>query len=144
MPTSHMEMTKNTALWLRVAQVAYFCLLIWVVLWHSTLSPPVEFSPMFLTAAWSIPLLFPIRGIIQGKPYTFAWSNFILLLYFLHSLTLIYLNEGERAMAITELVIASIAFIANVNYSRQRGKELGLKLKKLSQYKQEEQEKYGR
>ncbi|GAM62018.1 hypothetical protein JCM19232_6323 [Vibrio ishigakensis] len=89
-----------------------------------------------------MPLLFPIKGILQAKPYTFAWSNFVLLLYFLHSLTLIYVDEGERWLAVAELVLVTITFTGNLLFSRLRGRELGLKLKKLSEYKQEEDERF--
>ncbi|MEZ8988719.1 DUF2069 domain-containing protein [Vibrio breoganii] len=142
--TSPAEMASKTRLWLRVAQTGHFALLAWVILWHSLISPPLEFSPWFLTIAWALPLLFPIKGILQQKPYTFAWANFVLLLYFLHSLTLVYVDEGERMLAIVEVLLTSIAFIGNTLYSRLRGRELGLKLKKLSEYKQEEQERFGR
>ncbi|WP_390904835.1 DUF2069 domain-containing protein [Vibrio rarus] len=135
-------MAPQTRRWLRVAQMGHGLLVAWVVLWHSLISPPIEFSPWFLTIAWTLPLLLPMKGILKQNPYTFAWANFILLLYFLHSLTLVYVDEGERALAITELCLTSITFIANTVYSRQRGRELGLKLKKLSQYKQEEQQRF--
>ncbi|GAD89031.1 hypothetical protein VHA01S_014_00560 [Vibrio halioticoli NBRC 102217] len=145
MPNSNaIEMAPKTKLWLRTAQIGHFCLLVWVLLWHSVISPPAEINPWFLTIAWCVPLLFPIKGILAQKPYTFAWANFVLLLYFLHSLTLVYVDEGERTLAIIELVISSIAFIGNTLYSRLRGRELGLKLKKLSEYKQEEQQRFGR
>ncbi|OBT16905.1 hypothetical protein A9264_10455 [Vibrio sp. UCD-FRSSP16_10] len=144
MSSDPLAMAPNTKRWLRVAQIGHFSLLVWVLLWHSVISPPAEFSPWFLTIAWTLPLLFPIKGIVAQKPYTFAWANFILLLYFLHSLTLVYIDEGERTLAIIELVITSIAFVGNTVYSRQRGRELGLKLKKLSEYKQEEQQRFSR
>ncbi|WP_261815738.1 DUF2069 domain-containing protein [Vibrio gallicus] len=131
-----------TRLALKVAQIGHFTLLVWVIAWHSLISPAIELNPWVLTLVWTVPLLLPIKGILKAKPYTFAWGNFVLLLYFLHSLTLIYVDEGERWLAIIELVIVSITFIANLIFSRLRGKELGLKLKKLSQLTQEESEQY--
>ncbi len=129
---------------LRLTQVSYFLLLIWVALWHTVLSPHIEVGAMGVALFWIVPLLFPLKGIIKGNPYTFAWANFVLLLYFLHSLTLIYVDEGERSLAIVELVLTTAAFCLCTVYSRMRGKELGLKLKKLSQLKQEEEERFGK
>jgi uncharacterized membrane protein len=125
-----------------IAQYAYFALLAWVIIWHSFLAPHPDINPIGLTIAWVLPLLFPIRGILANKPYTFAWANFVLLLYFLHSLTMLYVDEGERWLAVVELILVSIAFICSTFYSRMRGKELGLKLKKLSELKQEEDQKF--
>ncbi len=136
------EMAPNTRAALRVAQLGHFALLAFVCAWHSIISPPAEFSALVLTLVWAVPLLFPIKGILQAKPYTFAWSNFVLLLYFLHSLTLIYVDEGERWLAVAELILVTITFTGNLLFSRLRGRELGLKLKKLSEYKQEEDERF--
>lgn len=136
------QMASSTRSALRVAQLGHFALLAFVCAWHSVISPPAEFSALVLTLVWAVPLLFPIKGILQAKPYTFAWSNFVLLLYFLHSLTLIYVDEGERWLAVVELLLVSITFTANLFFTRLRGRELGLKLKKLSEYKQEEDERF--
>lgn len=137
-------MAGNTRTWLRVAQTGHFSLLIWVAAWHSLISPPAQFSPWVLALVWSVPLLFPLKGILKAKPYTFAWSNFILLLYFLHSLTLLYVDEGERSLAAIELVLTCLTFAGNLMYSRLRGKELGLRLKKLSEEAKEEALRHSR
>ncbi|MBM7036464.1 DUF2069 domain-containing protein [Vibrio ulleungensis] len=123
---------------LRLAQASYFALLMWVVLWHSYLSPHVEVGAFGVALFWTVPLLLPIPGILKQKAYTFAWANFILLLYFLHSLTMVYVDEGERWLAVVELALTTLAFTFCTLYSRLRGKELGLKIKKLSELKQEE------
>jgi uncharacterized membrane protein len=124
--------------YLRLAQASYFALLVWVVAWHGFLSPHVEVGAVGVALFWTLPLLFPIPGIIKQKAYTFAWANFVLLLYFLHSLTMVYVDEGERSLAIVELILTTLAFIFCTLYSRLRGRELGLKIKKLSELKQEE------
>ncbi len=113
-------------------------LLIFVALWHSILSPHPLINPYGVMVAWIIPMLFPLKGIIQGKPYTHAWANFILMFYFLHSLTILWLDEGERYFALIELIITSNAFISNIYYARLRGRELGLKLKRLSDIEKNE------
>ncbi len=80
---------------------------------------------------WVLPLLFPLRGILAGKPYTYAWSCFVLLLYVLHSTTLLMVSEQERWLAAVELVLVLLAFFFALQYAKYRGKELGLGLKKL-------------
>lgn len=39
------------------------------------------------------PMLFPLRGLIKGNSYTFAWSHFLALFYFI--LAIIVLWEGR-------------------------------------------------
>jgi uncharacterized membrane protein len=62
------------------------------------------------------------------------------MFYFLHALTILWVDDGERWLALVELVITSCTFIANILFARVRAKELGIKLKRLSQVEREEKE----
>ena len=110
--------------------VGFFGLLAWVLLWHLWLSPHPDLNPWLLPVIWTVPLLFPLKGIVQGNPYTHAWGNFVLMPYFLHALTLITTDEGERWLAVVELVFTTLAFVGTIYYARQRGRELGLNIRK--------------
>ncbi|QJT21394.1 DUF2069 domain-containing protein [Aeromonas media] len=110
--------------------VGFFGLLAWVILWHLWLSPHPDLNPWLLPVIWTVPLLFPLKGIVQGNPYTHAWGNFVLMPYFLHALTLITTDEGERWLAVVELVFTTLAFVGTIYYARQRGRELGLNIRK--------------
>ncbi|WP_324040661.1 DUF2069 domain-containing protein [Aeromonas caviae] len=108
----------------------FFGLLGWVILWHLWLSPHPDLNPWLLPVIWTVPLLFPLKGIVQGNPYTHAWGNFVLMPYFLHALTLITTDEGERWLAVVELVLTTLAFVGTIYYARLRGRELGLSIRK--------------
>ncbi|WP_133406717.1 DUF2069 domain-containing protein [Parashewanella tropica] len=82
------------------------------------------------TALWIIPLLLPLKGIIQGNPYTFAWASFILCLYELHALTNLWVADSGFIFAVIETVLISLLLIGFPYYARFRGRELGLGLKK--------------
>ncbi|QJT13837.1 DUF2069 domain-containing protein [Aeromonas sp. 2692-1] len=110
--------------------VGFFGLLGWVILWHLWLSPHPDLNPWLLPVIWTVPLLFPLKGIVQGNPYTHAWGNFVLMPYFLHALTLITTDEGERWLAVVELVFTVLAFIGTIYYARLRGRELSLSIRK--------------
>ncbi|MGV2989029.1 DUF2069 domain-containing protein [Vibrio sp. E150_011] len=124
------------------ALLSNLALLTWVILWHSTLSPHPHISALTITIAWAIPLLLPLPGILAGKPYTHAWANFVLMLYFLHAFTLLYTDEGERWLAAVELILTTLAFIGNTLYARLKGKDMGLKLPRLSSVEKKEKEKF--
>ncbi|KQA25964.1 membrane protein [Vibrio metoecus] len=125
-------MQPRTAFYRWLALSANLGLLVWIVLWQLKLSPHPHLNAIALAVGWVIPLLLPLWGILKGKPYTHAWANFVLMLYFLHALTLLYVDGGERWLALIELVLTFTAFIGNTLYARLRGQELGLKLTKLS------------
>lgn len=135
-------MSDKTRVWRISALASYLTLAVWVVAWQIWLAPHPQISSLGLAVVWFFPLLFALPGIIKGKPYTHAWANFVLMLYFLHALTMLYLDDGERLLAVVELLITSMSFISNTLYARLRGQELGLKLTKLSQVEKHEKEAF--
>ncbi|MGL4907535.1 MAG: DUF2069 domain-containing protein [Plesiomonas sp.] len=123
-------MAADTARFWQASRLFWLGLFAWQILWHALLSPHPHVAPWAVTLGWSIPLLFPLKGIMQGKAYTHAWANFVLMLYFIHALTIISIDEGERLFGIIELLLTSGSFCFNLLFARKRGKEQGLKLKK--------------
>ncbi|EHH0748330.1 DUF2069 domain-containing protein [Vibrio vulnificus] len=140
---SDVDMSPKTQQYRYLALFGNLSLLLWVVLWQLALSPHPHLSSTTLAIAWCIPLLLPLPGILVGKPYTHAWANFVLMLYFLHALTILYVDGGERWLALVELLLTTLGFAGNILFARARGQELGMKLKKLSQVEKEEKAKFG-
>ncbi len=124
------------------ALLAYLSLIAWVIAWHGFLSPHPQVNYIGVTIGWVFPLLFPLKGIIKANPYTHAWANFILMLYFLHALTILWTDPSERLFAAIELLITSIAFTANVLFAKQQGKIEGVGLQKLSEVERLEKAKF--
>ncbi|PKF63636.1 DUF2069 domain-containing protein [Psychromonas sp. psych-6C06] len=119
-----------------MARVGYFSLLLLIPIWHLWLSPPLlGVSPWLVVSIWFIPLLFPLKGILQGNPYTFAWCGFLALLYMMHAIVIIYSAyldaiSMELAMGILELIFASVFLMGNIYFAKYRGQELGLSIRK--------------
>ena len=68
--------------WRWVALIGYFGLFGLLLLWFAWLEPP-GLSPVALALIlWAGPLLFPLRGLLHGRPYTHAWTSFLALFYF--------------------------------------------------------------
>lgn len=136
------DMSSRTTLFRWMALGGNLALLGWIALWQLSLSPHPHINAITLAIAWMIPLLLPLPGILAGKPYTHAWANFILMFYFLHALTLLYVDNGERVLAAIELLLTMLAFVGNILYARLRGKELGLKLTRLSEVEKQERARF--
>lgn len=128
----------------RLALFGYFGLLIWMPLWLFVLTDEVKTSALFNVLFWIVPLLFPLRGIIKNQPYTYAWANFIVMIYLMHGLTSIYAVSSEWLYALIELIFATSMFVGCSFYARMRGKELGLGLKKLKDVMAEEKTRFER
>ena len=139
---SEKAMSPKTKLFRYFALVGNLLLLGWVVAWQMTLSPHPHLDNVTLAIIWAVPLLLPIPGILAAKPYTHAWANFILMLYFLHAITILYVDGGERMLAAVELLLTTLGFAGNILFARFRARELGIKLKRLSEVEKKEKDKF--
>jgi uncharacterized membrane protein len=117
----------------RIALIGYIGLLILMPLWMYFVPPqegPLDVMSLFVPI---IPLLLPLRGIIKDNTYTYAWANFVVMLYFIHGLTMLWVAPNELIWVLLELLFASFMFIGCTYYARHRGQELGLKIRKLKE-----------
>ncbi|XQF92097.1 DUF2069 domain-containing protein [Pseudoalteromonas espejiana] len=122
----------------RAAIFGYVGLLVLIPLWMYFVPPlngNASIAALFMPI---IPLLLPLRGIIKDNTYTYAWANFIVMLYFIHGLTMLWAAPDELIWVLLELVFASAMFVGCTYYARHRGQELGLKIRKLKEELAEE------
>ncbi|AQS35822.1 putative membrane protein [Shewanella psychrophila] len=119
----------NSTRLFQLCRAGYLALVLMLGAWFANKGITGEYSLVF-TAMWIIPLLFPLKGIIEGKPYTYAWASFIICVYMLHGLTLLYVTEKYFVFALVEVLLLGALLIGFPFYARIRGKELGLGLKK--------------
>ncbi|MFB1015148.1 MAG: DUF2069 domain-containing protein [Alteromonadaceae bacterium] len=118
--------TKNLK---TITLISYFSLLLFMPLWLIFLSPSSGLSPALSLVMFTLPLLFPLKGLVQGNPYTYAWSSFIIMIYFLHSLTTLWVSPKDMLWALIELFLATVMFLAGSYYAKYRGQELGLSIR---------------
>lgn len=116
-----------------IALTGYFSLLIYMPLWLLVINPSDGLSPLLSLCFFTLPLLFPLKGLVKGNPYTYAWSNFIVMIYFLHSLTTLWVSHSDMLWAGLELLFATMMFISGTYYAKYRGQELGLSIRKKKQ-----------
>lgn len=91
-----------------------------------------------------LPLLSAIPGLLRGNPYTYAWSNFVIMWCYIHGLTAIWTFEGPKFYIAIEILFLTMAFIGNTYFARYRGRELGMALPKIKELKEAEKQAYGR
>lgn len=129
------EKQKKSDFFRKLALSNYAGLLLLIPLWHLVLSPDEAISPLFLIVLWWTPLFFPMRGLLKGNPYTYAWANFITMFYFMHSFTIMYAEPSERYLAVIEFILATGFFIGCCYYAKYQGQIQGLsiRLKKVKE-----------
>ena len=135
-------MTFNSTFFRRLTLTSYLLLIVWLVVWHFILTIDKTTSTLFTLLFWLLPILLPVKGLIEGKPYTYAWTNFIVMYYLLHGLTAVYAVEGERLYALVEIILCTLLFTGCSFYARVRGRELGLGIRKLKEELLEEKQAF--
>jgi len=125
-----MKRVLSTQAHKKIALTGYFSLIIYMPLWLLWINPSESLSTPLTLMLFTLPLLFPLKGLIKGNPYTFAWSNFVLMWYFLHSLTTLWVSSSDFVWASIELIFTTMMFISGTYYAKYRGQELGLSIRK--------------
>ncbi len=104
--------------------LGYFGLLILLTLWLTVFAPP-NHRPVVLVLPLMVgPLLFALRGVLHGRPYTHAWLSMLSLLYFTHGVVETWSNSAERLYAALEVVFSVLLFLGSMFYARYRAREL--------------------
>lgn len=112
----------------RLARVVSFgallSLLVLGVTWHTWLArPPVSFWPL-LVALFVLPLLVPLKGMAGGRPQSYITASLISLLYFCHGVMEAFGAPAERWLALVEVALSLLLFVATLAFARLRRREL--------------------
>lgn len=137
-------MAPRTVFFRYLALFSHLGLLVWVALWQFILTTKEPYSTIFIFLIYLVPLLLPLKGIVQGKPYTHAWANFVVLFYLMHACTVLYAEPSERWYAGLELILSTAMFVGCSAFARLRGRELGQGLTKLKDEMKAEKEMFAK
>jgi len=105
------------------AMVGYFGLIILLTAWNGWLAPSEYFPRSLVLLVLVGPLMFPLRGLLHGRPYTFAWSSYLALLYFVLGWGDAFARPAERHLAILEILFSLMMFVGAILYARYHGRE---------------------
>lgn len=118
------SMTPKRSLYLTLS--GYFALLLLLIIWHGFMFP-TDKQPWLIVAFIIAPLLFPLKGLLDEKPYTYAWTSFLILLYFMHGIVEAWANDEQRIYAVIEVYLSVQIYIGAIYYARLQGRALKAK-----------------
>ncbi len=101
----------------RIASATLVALLVLCLAWELWLAP-LRPGGSFL-ALKALPLAFPLRGILEGRRYTYQWSSMLILAYFAEGVTRAWSERGaSQALAAAEVALSLGFFAAAVAFAR--------------------------
>ena len=95
---------------------SFLGLMISLICWITLAEHSDNFPTAALLVLALLPLLFPLRGMLHGKPYTYAWNSFLMLFYFSHGIGEVYSAEGFSLYPSLEVLFSSLTFIASITF----------------------------
>jgi uncharacterized membrane protein len=100
-----------------LATAALVALILLCLLWELWLAPLRPGGS--LIALKALPLLIPLRGIFEGRRYTYQWTSMLILAYFAEGVTRAWSDRGlSQYLAIAEILLSLSFFGAAVAYAR--------------------------
>jgi uncharacterized membrane protein len=83
-------------------------------LWLAPLRPGGSYL-----ALKTLPLIFPLLGIVEGKRRTYQWWSMFILAYFTEGVVRAWSEHGmSQALACAEIVLSLVFFVSVVAYSK--------------------------
>jgi uncharacterized membrane protein len=114
-----------------LASSAYVALIVLSLAWEGWLAPAQSVPAGFWLTLKTLPLLLPLRGLLRGRPYTYAWASMLVLPYFIEGVVLTYQFRTEAyalhatlPYALLETLLCTGFIVAATFYARLRGMEL--------------------
>ena len=116
------ETLMKHILFRRLSLFSFFGLM-FTLLWWILLAPHSENYPTgAVLILLVVPLLFPMRGILYGKPYTHAWAGYLMLFYLAHGITELYSGDAHFIYPLLEIIFSILFFGSSIIYIRLNAK----------------------
>ena len=65
-----------------ITLLGYFGLIVGIYVWHMWINKTPDYAISIMLVIQLGPLMFPLRGLLNGKAYTHAWSMYLAIFYF--------------------------------------------------------------
>lgn len=106
----------------RIASVSLIALITLCIAWEMWLAPLRPGGSWLVLKV--VPLLFPLRGILYGRLYTYRWTSLLTLLYFGEGLARASSDKAPSSWyAAAEVLLAVALFSSIVIAIRWRGRQ---------------------
>nr|WP_242467825.1 DUF2069 domain-containing protein [Halorhodospira neutriphila] len=86
--------------------------------WLLWLDPPGEALRSIALLSLLGPLALTLRGVLQGRRYTVAWSAVVVVIYFVHGITYVAVPGPGQALGALELALVAAYFTSAMAYLR--------------------------
>jgi uncharacterized membrane protein len=111
-------MSLRALVWLRAVAAGSLVALIFLCLAWELWLAPLRPGGSWL-ALKALPLALPLRGVLEGKRYTYQWSSMLILAWFSEGVMRAWSERGlSQWLAGAEIVLSLVFFASAVGFAR--------------------------
>ncbi|MGZ8151907.1 MAG: DUF2069 domain-containing protein [Methylovulum sp.] len=105
-----------------LALTGFFGLFVLLMLWNTVLAPSTHFPVALVLLVTVLPLLLPMRGLLDRNSKSCAWAAYVSLIYVIHGSADAYVNVGQRLYPSLEVLFSLLLFFGASFYVRYAGR----------------------
>ncbi len=113
----------SPANWKVLTLLGYFSTFFLLLAWYGFLSPSAHLSTLFILLLLCTPLLLPLRGLLRGDTYTYGWSLFLALGYFIHGVLEAFSTPTDRVYGALEILFTLCWFLGGIAFIRSSARQ---------------------
>jgi len=104
----------------RLVVIFYLTVLVLQPIWHGLLPPPHGKQSWLLVLFATLPLLFPLRGILAGHIRSMTWGGYVLVFYFVIGVMEAWSNAPQRIPALLQVILSLLYVTSLVLLTRRQ------------------------
>jgi len=97
--------------------LAYLALLILQPVWHALLPTPLGAESWWLALVATVPLLFPLKGILKGNIRSMTWGGYLLVFYLVVGIMETWSNPPQRLPALLQTALVTLCIYGMLRFS---------------------------
>lgn len=101
----------------------YLALIALQFLWHALLPAPHGSGNWILATAAAVPLLLPLKGVLQGSLRSMTWAGYLVMLYLIIGIMEAWANPPQRAAALLQVALVVVFTGCLLVFSRSAGQK---------------------
>lgn len=102
---------------------SFFGLLLTLLAWILLAPHADNFPTSAMLILGVVPLMFPLRGLLYARPYTHAWTSFLMLFYFSHAIGELYSADSELLYPLLSLSFSFLCFCGSILFIKTNARK---------------------
>lgn len=97
---------------------SYLLLILLQPIWHALAPVPMGAGSWVLALVATVPLLLPLKGVLQGSLRSMTWAGYLLMLYLIIGVVEAWSDPPQRIPALVQVTLVCFYVASILRFSR--------------------------